>query len=79
MERTWLICALLGKYCEKEKNITSEDLRYKIDQYLIDSGFTLLGTEKNDLQLLDEMIGELIMSSIGKGFNRQDRRRATKK
>ncbi len=78
MERSWLICALLGKYCEKEKNITSEDLKYKIDEYLIESKFTPLGSEPSDLQMLDEMIGELIMSSVGRGFNRQDRRRVKK-
>jgi len=75
MERTWLICAMLGWFCAKEKNITSQDLREKIDQFLTDSKFTPLGTEDGDLQLLDEMIGELTMASVGRGFNRADRRK----
>ena len=75
MERTWLICAMLGWYCAREKNISSQDLREKIDQFLIDSKFTPLGTEDGDLALLDEMIAELTMSTIGRGFNRHDRRR----
>lgn len=75
MERTWLICAQLGYFCAKFPDITSEDLRDKIDEYLTDSKFTPLGTEDGDLALLDEMIGELTMASIGRRFNRADRRR----
>ena len=66
---------MLGWFCAKEPDITSENLRIKIDQLLADSKFTPLGTEKGDLQLLDEMIGELTMSVIGRGFNRKDRRK----
>ena len=75
MERNWLICAMLGWFCAKSPNITSEDLRYKIDEFLVDSKFTPLGTEDGDLALLDEMIGELTMAAIGRGFNRADRRK----
>lgn len=78
MERTWLICVQLGWYCAKFPNITSDDLRYKIDEYLFDSKFTPLGTEDGDLALLDEMIGEITMATIGRGFNRHDRRNAKK-
>ena len=67
---------MLGWYCAKEKNITSQDLREKIDQFLLDSKFTPLGTEPGDLALLDEMISELTMSTIGRGFNRSDRRKS---
>jgi hypothetical protein len=66
---------MLGWFCAKEKNITSEGLRDKLDEYLLASKFTPLGTEEGDLQLLDEMIGELTMAGIGRGFNRQDRRK----
>ncbi len=75
MERNWLICAMLGYFVAKEPRITSDDLRYKIDEFLMESKFTPLGTEDGDLQLLDEMIGELTMSALGRGFNRSDRRR----
>jgi hypothetical protein len=75
MERNWLICGMIGWFCAKEPNITSDDLRIKIDQFLAESKFTPLGTESGDLVLLDEMIGELTMASIGRGFNRDDRRK----
>lgn len=75
MERNWLICAMLGWFCAKEKNITSADLQVKLDKYLIDSKFTPLGTEPGDLQLLDEMIAELTMAGMGRGYNRKDRRK----
>lgn len=78
MERSWLICGQLGYYCAKEADITSKDLQIKIDQFLIDSGFTPLGTEKGDLALLDEMIGEMTMAGIGRGVNRHDRRKMKK-
>ncbi len=74
MERHFLICGLLGWFCAKQPNITSEDLRIKIDHVLADSKFTPLGTEKGDLQLLDEMIAEFLMSVMGRQFNRKDRR-----
>ena len=75
MERNWLICGMLGWFCAKEPNITSGDLTIKIDQFLADSKFTPLGTETGDLALLDEMIGELTMAGIGRGFSRSDRRK----
>jgi len=75
MERHWLICGLLGWFCAKEPDITSLDLRIKIDQFLDDSKFTSLGTEDGDLRLLDEMISEFTMSVIGRGYNRKDRRK----
>lgn len=78
MERTWLICGMLGYFCEKIPNITSQDLKLKIDNFLLDSKFTPLGTEEGDLQLLDEMISELTMSALGRGFNRSDRRKIRK-
>lgn len=78
MERNWLICSMLGWFCAKQPGISSEDLRYKIDDFLMQSKFTPLGTEDGDLQLLDEMIGELTMSALGRGFNRKDRRNVKK-
>ncbi len=74
MERNFLICGLLGWYCAKDPHITSEDLRIKIDQTLADSKFTPLGTEPGDLQLMDEVTAEFLMSVLGRGFNRKDRR-----
>ena len=78
MERTWLICAQLGYCCAKFSRISSEDLRDKIDEFLLESKFTPLGTEDGDLALLDELIGELTMGTIGRGMNRADRRRKIK-
>ncbi len=74
MERNYLICSLIGWFCAKESSINGSDLRIKIDQVLINSKFTPLGTEPSDLQLLDEAAAELLMSVMGRGFNRKDRR-----
>ena len=75
MERNYLICSLLGWFCAKEPNLSGSDLKIKIDQVLADSKFTPLGTEDTDMQLLDETTAELLMSVIGRGFNRKDRRK----
>lgn len=74
MERDYLISGLMGWFCAKEPHIDGTDLKIKIDQVLSDSGFTLLGTQKDDLQLLDEMVAEFLMSVMGRKFNRKDRR-----
>jgi len=74
MERNYLICSLLGWFCAKEPNLSGSDLKIKIDQVLVDSKFTPLGTEDTDIQLLDETTAELLMIIIGRGHNRKDRR-----
>ena len=74
MERSYLICSLLGWFCAKEPGLSGSDLKIKIDQALADSKFTPLGTEDTDMQLLDETAAELLMSVIGRGRNRKDRR-----
>ena len=74
MERNYLICSLLGWFCAKQSDINGSDLKIKIDQALADSKFTPLGTEDTDMQLLDETTAELLMSVMGRGFNRKDRR-----
>ena len=74
MQRSHLICGLIGQFCKEDKSIDSLDLHVMIDQVLIDSGFTILGSEEGDTELLDEMIGEFQMSLIGRGYNRKDRR-----
>jgi len=74
MERNYLICSLIGWFCAKESSIGGSDLKIKIDQVLADSKFTSLGTEDTDMQLLDETAAELLMSVIGRGYNRKDRR-----
>jgi len=78
MERNWLICAQLGWLCAKRPDLTGEDLRIELDQFLTDSKFTPIGTESGDIALLDEMIAELTMGTIGRGYNRSDRRKAKK-
>jgi len=74
MERSYLICSLLGWFCAKEPRIDGMDLKIKIDQVLTDSKFTSLGTEDTDMQLIEEINAELLMSVMGRGFNRKDRR-----
>jgi len=74
MERNHLICALLGWFSAKQKSLDGPDLKIMIDQRLIECGFPPLGSEKDDHQLLLEMESELLMSVMGAGVNRKDRR-----
>ena len=74
MQRDHLICALVGLH-SKGEIIEINDLKIQIDEHLIECGFTPLGTEDNDTCLLDELSSELMMSLIGRGINRKDRRR----
>ena len=73
MQRNYLICALMGKFVEQDNSITAEDLRIKIDQSLENSCMTPLGAD--DTQLLDEVLGEIMISVLGAKINRQDRRK----
>lgn len=75
MERSNLICMLVGWFTAKKPDITPDDLRIQIDQSLTDSKLTTLGTEPNDLQLLEELLGETMISVLGKGINRKTRRK----
>jgi len=75
MERNYLICALTGWFSAKEKSLDGTDLKIMIDQRLIESGFPPLGSQKGDDQLLLEMEAELLMSVMGAGANRKERRR----
>ena len=74
MERNYLICALVGYFAAKDKSLDGLDLKIKIDQVLTNSGFPILGAEKDDTQLMMEMESELLMSLMGRKFNRNDRR-----
>lgn len=75
MERSNLICMLVGWFTAKKPDITANDLRIQIDQSLTDSKLTTIGTEPNDLQLLQELLGEAMISVMGKGINRETRRK----
>jgi len=75
MERNYLICALTGWFSAKHESLEGTDLKIMIDQRLIESGFPTLGSEKGDAQLLLEMESELLMSVMGRKFNRKDRRK----
>ncbi len=74
MERNHLICILTGWFSAKQESLEGGDLKIMIDQRLIESGFSTLGSEKSDAQLLLEMESELLMSVMGRGYNRKDRR-----
>jgi len=73
MERNYLICALMGKFVEQNHSISAEDLRIKIDQALEISCMTPLGV--GDMQLLDEVLGEVMISVLGAKVNRAQRRK----
>ena len=74
MERDRLICCLVGKFSALEPNITAEDLRIKIDQHLQECNFTSIGTEDGDLELIQDLLDETMMSIMGAGINRKMRR-----
>ena len=74
MERTYLICGLVGFFCAENNSLDAIDLKIKIDQALESAGFPLIGSEKNDTLLLDEFAAELLMSIMGRGYNRTQRR-----
>jgi len=73
MERNYLICALMGKFAEQDNSISAIDLQIKIDQALENSCMTPLGAD--DMQLLDEVLGEIMISVIGAKINRATRRK----
>lgn len=75
MERSYLICMLVGWFTAKKPDIKADDLRIQIDQSLTDSKLTTLGSEPNDVQLLEELLGETMISVLGKGINRETRRK----
>jgi len=64
----------VGFFSAEDSSIDAIDLKIKVDQALESSGFPLIGTDKNDTQLLDEFAAELLMSIIGRGYNRTQRR-----
>ena len=55
MERNYLICGLVGWFSAKNNSIDGLDLKIKVDQVLTNSGFPILGTEKDDTQLIMEL------------------------
>jgi len=75
MERNNLICMLVGWFSAKESTIDAQDLRILIDNSLMESKFTPIGTESGDSQLIEELLGETMMSIMGKGINRATRRK----
>lgn len=78
MERDRLICCLVGKFSALKPNITADDLRIKIDQHLQECNFTSIGTEEGDLELLQDLLDETMMSVMGSGINRKMRREVQK-
>lgn len=66
---------LIGQFVALEsKNPTNDKIKDYVDEALFKCCFTPLGTEKDDLQLLDELLGETMMYVIGQGMNRRQRR-----
>lgn len=67
---------LIGYEIAKNPGISVKDLKINVDNSLIESKFVPIGSEPNDLQLLDELLGETMMSVMGKGINRESRRKS---
>lgn len=72
IERGKLICMLVGKFTERNPRIEAQDLRIQIDQHLLACNQSILGIDDN--QLLQDLIDETILSVLGQGINRQQRR-----
>jgi hypothetical protein len=65
---------LAGWFMSENPSMTGDDLRIHIDQRLEKCCLSRLGQEKDDLQLIDELLGETMIYVIGLGINRKDRR-----
>lgn len=75
MERSHLICTLIGRITNQDESINADDLRYEIDQRLEKCCLPLLGQEKGDLELLDEVLAECMIYVMGQKINRRMRRK----
>ena len=75
MERSNLICCLVGWFSAKRPGCSADDLRILVDQALQDSHMVPIGGEPNDKQLLEELLGEITIHVLGTGLNRSTRRR----
>lgn len=75
MQRDYLICSLVGYFVANDNNIQAKDLRIKIDETLAESCLTPLGGEPHDEQLLNELVGEMMIRVMGAGINRKQRRK----
>lgn len=76
MERNYLICCLVGQITTKHPNISADDLRISIDQRLTECHLSNLGQEESDVQLLQDLLDETMMSVLLQGVNRKQRRSA---
>lgn len=75
MERDKLICCLVGRFVALEPGISSGDLKIKIDQHLQKCNLTIIGSEEGDVDLLQDLLDETMISVLGAGINRKQRRR----
>jgi hypothetical protein len=74
VERKYLICLLAGRMIGEDPGVLSEDLKVLIDQRLEKCCLPLLGSEKDDVQFLDEVLGETMIYVMGQKINRKQRR-----
>jgi len=72
IEREKLICCLVGRYSALNPNISGKDLQISIDQHLLKCNMLPLG--KDDTDLLEQLLGETIISILLQGINRKTRR-----
>lgn len=74
MERSRLICCLVGKYSALDNTIKANDLRIKIDQHLEKFNMMPIGQEEGDEELMQDLLDETIFSVLSAGVNRKTRR-----
>lgn len=63
---------LIGRFTAKNPKIDGQDLRIQIDQHLLTCNLPILGVDDNEL--LQQCLDEVIISVLGSGFNRKQRR-----
>lgn len=73
MERSNMICCLVGWYCGRNPSIHGADLKIKIDNHLI--AHNLQPLTKEDTQLLEDLLAEQMIFVMSAGFNREMRRK----
>ena len=70
MQRDRVICSLAGRYAALYPDDTAEDLRIRIDQHLVKCQFTGLGSEEGDVELMQDLLDETVIATLGQGINR---------
>lgn len=73
MERGRLLCSLIGFFVAKYPNADAEDLKVRVDNHLFECHLTPIGTEPEDIEILQDLLDEVSFSTLARS-NRSERR-----